>query len=142
MNLPPPFKPDDNQPASPSSPVLKNNGIVRPMDSVPNNLAAGPYVSMDQTAKAAQYKPEESIEALRRQEMDPRHMIEKPGVIVSGGKPGTSPRSKKNFVAMNKSHMNTYDNFIANKEKATKMKANLVTAESYSPPKGAKKFSG
>ena len=28
MNLPPPFKPDDNQPASPSSPVLKNNGIV------------------------------------------------------------------------------------------------------------------
>ena len=141
MNLPPPFKPEDNQPASPSSPVLRPDGVVKPMDSVPNTLAAGPYVPAEQAAKAAHYKPEETIEALRRQEIDPRHMTEKPGILVSGGKPGMSPRSKKNFVAMNKNHMNTYDNFMANKDTASKMKANLVTAESYSPPKGAKKLS-
>lgn len=65
-------------------------------------------------------------------------MIEKPGIHVSGGKPGTSPRAKKNFIAMNKQNMNTYDSFMANKEKSVMLKTNLVTAESYSPPKGKK----
>lgn len=60
MGLPPPFKPDETQPASPSSPV-KVDADDKPMDSVPHvdDPSAAPH---EAPAKAAKYKPEESIE--------------------------------------------------------------------------------
>ena len=107
------------------------------MDSVPHNGEIDVYIPSDAPGNAPQYKPPETIEELRRQEVDPRHMIEKPGIHVSGGKPGMSPRAKKNFIAMNKS-TNAYDSFYVNKEKSGKLKTKMVTADSYSPPKGKK----
>ena len=95
----------------------------------------------DPTANAAQYKATKTIENLRRNEVDPRHLIEKPGIHVSGGKPGMSPRSKKNFVAMNKSHTSAFDNYQVNKQKFGKINAKMVTADTYSPVKPAKKGS-
>ena len=65
-------------------------------------------------------------------------MIEKPGIHVSGGKPGMSPRSKKNFIAMNKMHTTAYDSFYVNKERSGKLKTKIVNADSYSPPKTKK----
>ena len=118
MGLPPPFKPqgpEDYQPASPSSPVMKTDIEEKPMDSVPHNGDMEGYIP---AGNAPQYKPPETIEELRRQEVDPRHMIEKPGIHVSGGKPGMSPRAKKNFIAMNKKHTSGYDNFYVNREKS------------------------
>lgn len=60
-------------------------------------------------------------------------MIEKPGIHVSGGKPGMSPRSKKNFISMNKHHTDTFNNYQVNKLKfaTTKFDTKMVKHESY-----------
>jgi len=141
MGLPPPFKPqapEDYQPASPSSPAMRQDREEKPMDTVPHNDDIEGYIPHDVAGNAPQYKPPETIEELRRQEVDPRHMMEKPGIHVSGGKPGMSPRSKKNFIAMNKMHTTGYDNFYVNKEKTGKLKTKMVMTENYSPPKTKK----
>ena len=118
MSLPPPFKPGAQQnapggnpdmwPASPSSPAVKVDIDEKPMDSVPYNgeIPEGMYL-LDQSIPLHQgtsYKPSTTIEELRRQEIDPRHIIQSPGIHIKGNR-GSSPRQKKNFIAMNK--MNT-----------------------------------
>lgn len=160
MSLPPPFKPkqkpeaaDEHQPASPSSPgirALRNQEMdqaEQPMDSLPHTTDVDTYLAhkaqqniADPTANATQYKASETIENLRRNEIDPRHVIEKPGIHVSGGKPGMSPRARKNFIAMNKSHTGAFDNYQVNKQKVARYSAKQVTAEPYSPSKANKKM--
>lgn len=153
MNLPPPFKPkskleaNDDLPASPSS--NRRYGDLQPMDALPHTDDLDGYLAhkaqlniIDPTANATQYRASNTIEDLRRNEIDPRHMTEKPGIHVSGGKPGMSPRAKKNFIAMNKKHTDAFENHQANREKAAKLKAKAVTTDNYSPMRGGKKASG
>ena len=160
MNLPPPYKPkqrqepaDEQQPASPSSPTVKASAKLsadlQPMDTLPHTDDVEGYLAhkaqldiMDPTANATQYKATETIKNLRRNEVDPRHMTEKPGIHVSGGKPGMSPRSKKNYIAMNKQHTGAFENYQVNREKTTTYKAKMVSADTYSPARPGKKGSG
>ena len=86
---------------------------------------------MDPTANGTQYRAQETVKSLRRNEVDPRHMTEKPGIHVSGGKPGMSPRSKKNFIAMNKQHTDAFVNYQVNRDKQQKFKAKMVTKDQY-----------
>lgn len=95
-------------------------------DDVEGYLAHKAQLVADPTANSAQYRTTETIKSLRRNEVDPRHMTEKPGIHVSGGKPGMSPRAKKNFVAMNKQHTKAFDNYQVNREKQGKFKAKMV----------------
>ena len=112
------------------------------MDVLPHTEDVEGYLALkatenvgDPTANAAQYRATKTIENHRRNEVDPRHLLEKPGIHVSGGKPGMSPRSKKNFVSMNKTHTGAFDNYQVNKQKFGKINAKMVTADTYSPVK-------
>lgn len=115
------------------------------MDSLPHTNDVDGYLALkaqgnvgDPSLNAAQYRATDTIEKLRRNEIDPRHLVEKPGIHVQGGKPGMSPRTKKNFVAMNKSHTSAFDNYAVNRQKYGKVSAKAVTQESYSPLKPKK----
>ena len=110
------------------------------MDALPHTADGDAYLVhkaqlniADPTANATKYKATETIDNLRRNEIDPRHIIEKPGILVEGGKPGMSPRSKKNFIAMNKTNTTAYDNYQFHTKKYVKLNTKIVSTESYSP---------